>query len=135
RVAGASDLGLRFKSIPGGVFKVFQTTPQAGGAADDVLLLSMTGSSGPGGGTGGGSGGGSARKDVLLQVDGGTFSGAVGYPSGVNTAVFVNRLTPPSYPATLNTIQIYFGNRSNGLAANSPISLIVGTNSSGSASF
>ncbi len=49
--------------------------------------------------------------------------------------MFVNRLTPPSYPATLTAVQIYFGNRSNGLAANAQITLVAATNPSGSSSF
>jgi hypothetical protein len=65
-------------------------------------------------------------------VDGGTFNNSIGFPGAAN-AVFVNRLTPPSYPATLTGLQIYFGNRANGLDVNAPISLVVITNPSGSA--
>jgi uncharacterized protein (TIGR03437 family) len=73
-------------------------------------------------------------SSITLSVDGGTFNGALGLP-GADTAVFVNRLTPPSYPSTLTAIQIYFGNRTNGLALNAPITLIAATNPGGLSSF
>jgi hypothetical protein len=70
---------------------------------------------------------------ITLAVDGGTFNSAVGYPNSAK-ATFLNRLTPPSYPATLTTVEIFFGQRSDGLAANAPFTLLVETNPSGSAS-
>jgi uncharacterized protein (TIGR03437 family) len=75
-----------------------------------------------------------APTTVTLSADGGTFNNAIGLP-GVANAVFVNRLTPPSYPATLTAIQIYFGNRSLGLQVSTPFTLVAGTNPSGSPSF
>jgi uncharacterized protein (TIGR03437 family) len=72
-------------------------------------------------------------KSITLAVDGGTFNSAVGYPNSAK-ATFLNRLTPPSYPATLTTVEIFFGQRSDGLAANAPFTLLVETNPSGSAS-
>jgi len=72
-----------------------------------------------------------APTSVILSVDGGTFNNSVGLP-GVSTAVLVNRLTPASYPATLTTLQIYFGNRTTGLSQGAPITLVVLTNPSGS---
>jgi hypothetical protein len=76
-----------------------------------------------------------AASDVVLQVDGGTFNRVVGFSQGMSTAVFVNRLTPPSYPATLKNVQIYFANRANGLPVNSPITIVAAANSSSSPSF
>jgi hypothetical protein len=81
-----------------------------------------------------GTGVAAAPTMVTLSVDGGTFNNLVGF-SGVANAEFVNRLTPPSYPATLTALQIYFGNRANGLAQGQPITLVVLTNPSGSAIF
>ena len=49
--------------------------------------------------------------------------------------MFVNRLTPPSYPATLKNVQIYFGNRPDGLQAGASIAIVLATNPSGSAAF
>jgi hypothetical protein len=72
---------------------------------------------------------------VVLQVDGGTFGQAFGFPNGQMAAAFVNRLTPPSYPATIQNVQIYFGNRPDGLAPNTPITILYGANPSGTASF
>lgn len=71
--------------------------------------------------------------DVLLKLDGGTFESAIGIPDGAPVIVFVNRLTPPSYPATLKNVQIYFANRSSGLPIGSAITIIAATNPSGSA--
>src|SRR5437016_2459599 len=70
--------------------------------------------------------------DTVLKVDGGSLNFVFGLAS--DTAVFVNRLTPPAYPATLKNVQIYFGNRTNGLAAGTSIQVIAATNPSGSAS-
>ena len=70
---------------------------------------------------------------TTLAVDGGTFNTAIGFPTDAH-ATFVNRLTPPSYPATLVAVEIYFGQRSGGLAVNAPFTLLVETNPSGSAS-
>ncbi len=86
----------------------------------------------PAKGTGAGATG---TGQVTLQVDGGTFNGGLGFPDGADPAVFVNRLTPPSYPATLKNVQIYFGNRTNGLNAGAPIVVVAATNPSGSANF
>lgn len=73
-----------------------------------------------------------SSSEVLLKVDGGSFDGAIGFPTGAETAVFVNRLTPASYPATLKSIDIYFGDRSNGLPKSTPITIVAATNPSGS---
>jgi len=76
-----------------------------------------------------------ASSDVTLKVDGGVFDKVFGFANGQKAAAFVNRLTPSSYPATLKSVQIYFGNRANGLTAGTPITLIYGSNPSGSANF
>jgi hypothetical protein len=73
-----------------------------------------------------GTGATSSSSDVTLSVDGGTFINAVGYPNGAPQAFFVNILTPPSYPATLKSVQIYFGNRSDGLKSGTPIQIVTG---------
>ncbi len=69
--------------------------------------------------------------DVVLKVDGGVFDYEVGYPNGAATAYFVNRLTPPSYPATIK--RIYFSTRDDGLKVTTPLTVISATNPSGSA--
>ncbi|MBI3951818.1 MAG: PPC domain-containing protein, partial [Acidobacteria bacterium] len=68
----------------------------------------------------------------VLRVDDDSFEQVIGYPDGTSTAYFLNRLTPPSYPATLQNVQIFFGDRANGLPVNHPITVLVGTNPSGS---
>ncbi|MBI3659973.1 hypothetical protein HY230_05820 [Candidatus Acetothermia bacterium] len=70
----------------------------------------------------------------LLQTDDGSFEQPIGFPNGASTAYFVNRIAPPisaRYPFKLQKLEIFFGNRSNGLAVNTPITLVVGTNDSG----
>jgi hypothetical protein len=79
--------------------------------------------------------GAAVTGEITLKVDGGTFNGGLGFPDGADPAVFVNRLTPPSYPATLKNVQIYFGNRANGLKAGAPIVVVAATNPSGSSNF
>jgi hypothetical protein len=77
-------------------------------------------------------GSGSGGQSNVLKVDGGQFDSEVGYPNGTATAYFVNRLTPSSYPATINNVQIYFSTRPDGLPRNTPITVISATNPSGS---
>ncbi len=92
---------------------------------NSALIVSLSGT----GATAGGQ-----TKTVVLQVDGGTFNRVSGFGStGQAGAAFVNRLTPSSYPATLQNVQIFFGNRANGLPINAPITVLYGANSSGTA--
>ncbi len=81
----------------------------------------------------GGSGQAAASRDTVLQVDGGAFDSEVGFPNGTPTAYFVNRLTPPSYPATIKSVQVFFSTRSDGLTLNTPLTVVSATNPSGSA--
>lgn len=72
-----------------------------------------------------------AAGPLVLQVDGGTFAGSIGFPNGAPTAYFVNRLTPPKYPATLQSVQIYFGDRKDGLKQDTAITVVSGSNITG----
>ncbi|MCC6536231.1 MAG: choice-of-anchor D domain-containing protein [Bryobacterales bacterium] len=47
---------------------------------------------------------------VVLSLDDGTFERHAGFASG--DGYFLNRMTPPAYPATLKAIRIYIGERS-----------------------
>jgi hypothetical protein len=49
--------------------------------------------------------------------------------------VFVVRLTPTAYPATLQNVQIYFGNRPDGLPAGTSIGVLVGISPTGGSQF
>jgi hypothetical protein len=69
-----------------------------------------------------------APRDVLLKGDSGVFDVVVGFPSGGVTAYFVTRLTPPSYPATLRDVQIFFSRRSDGLQPDEPIQVLFAAN-------
>jgi hypothetical protein len=59
-----------------------------------------------------------------LVADSGSFDQLSGFPDGTATAWFVNRLTPPSYPATLRSVQIAFLNQSNGLKVGDSITVV-----------
>ena len=74
------------------------------------------------------------NTSLLQVVDDGSFEQPIGFPNGASTAYFVNRITPPvsaSYPFKLQKLEIFFGNRANGLKLNDPITLVVGTNDTG----
>ncbi|MGH9938149.1 MAG: hypothetical protein ACREAM_18035, partial [Blastocatellia bacterium] len=58
-----------------------------------------------------------------LAVDDGSFEGAIGSSAGSLT--MVNRLTPTSYPATLNGVSIFFRS-SGGVQTGAPLTLLVG---------
>jgi len=72
-----------------------------------------------------------AAGPLVLQVDGGTLTGSIGFPNGASTAYFLNRLTPPKYPATLQSVQVYFGDRTNGLNQDTAITVVAGSNFTG----
>ncbi len=72
-----------------------------------------------------------AAGPLTLQVDNGTAITGIGYPNGEPTAMFVNRLTPPKYPAVLQSVQIYFRDRADGLARTTPITVIARPNPDG----
>ncbi|MBM3753075.1 MAG: choice-of-anchor D domain-containing protein [Acidobacteria bacterium] len=69
---------------------------------------------------------------LTLQVDSGVFSNSFGYGGGgAQQAFFVNRLTPPKYPAVLQSVQIFFSDRPDGLRLNVPITAIARPNPEG----
>ena len=53
-------------------------------------------------------GAGTVVSTTILSVDKGTFESVGGFPAGGATGYFVNRLTPPGYPATLRSVLVYF---------------------------
>jgi hypothetical protein len=75
----------------------------------------------------------SSTQTVTLSVDGGSFNQLSGFPDGAATAYFVNRLTPPSYPVTLRTVQIAFLTGPDSLKQGAPLTVVVGANPTGSA--
>jgi hypothetical protein len=121
---------------PGGVQNVtVRFAPTAAGNFSGSLLIGSNDPASPATVNLTGTGVVSSTSDVTLKVDGGVFNQVFGFVNGQTGAAFVNRLTPPSYPATLKNVQIYFGNRANGLTVGTPITLIYGSNPSGSAAF
>jgi uncharacterized protein (TIGR03437 family) len=76
-----------------------------------------------------GTGGASGPVTTILQVDSGTYDTTVGFPSGNVTAYFVNRLTPPSYPSTLRSVQIVVP--ASQIPTGTAITILAATNTSG----
>jgi hypothetical protein len=72
-------------------------------------------------------------RTVTIGVDDGSYETSVGQPGGNVTIYFANRLTPPSYPATITRIQVYFGGAADELKAGYPVTLFVAQNPGGSA--
>ena len=69
------------------------------------------------------------QATMELSVDDGTFEAAAGI-SGGGTVTGVNRLTPTSYPSTINGVMLFF-QMQQGLPPASPITILVGTNPTG----
>ncbi|MFN7935933.1 MAG: choice-of-anchor D domain-containing protein [Bryobacteraceae bacterium] len=74
----------------------------------------------------------SGTRTVTLQVDDGTFETGIGLTGGAPSITFVNRLTPAAYPATIRRVEIYFGADADELPIGHPVTVLVGTNTSGS---
>jgi len=68
---------------------------------------------------------------LTLAVDNDRLGIGIGYPGGADTAYFVNRLTPPKYPAVLQSIRIFFANRTDALRAGTPVTAIARPNPGG----
>ncbi|MBV6432590.1 MAG: hypothetical protein IANPNBLG_02732 [Bryobacteraceae bacterium] len=69
---------------------------------------------------------------MRLSLDNNYPSQSWGFPSGASTAYFVSRITPPKYPAVLQSIEIYFGDRADGLQTGTPLTLVAAANPGGS---
>src|SRR6185436_18952052 len=107
--------------------------PTAAGAQTGVLTLTSNDPARPSVSVSlSGTGTSASSSDVVLKVDGGVFDSQVGYAQGSAAAYFLNRLTPPSYPATIKSVQIFFFDRNDGLPVNSQLGVISATNPSGS---
>jgi uncharacterized protein (TIGR03437 family) len=71
----------------------------------------------------------SAGSPTELAVDDGTFETGLGLTGG-GTSWRVNRLTPTSYPATMNAVSIFFRTTSN-LTVGAPLTIVYGANPGG----
>ena len=67
-------------------------------------------------------------RTVTLQVDDGAFERILSLPTG-GDAYFINRITPPSYPATLRAVQVFFGEQ--GLRAGDSVTILAAAHPSG----
>lgn len=73
-----------------------------------------------------------AAAGVLeLKVDDGTFEGSAGFKDGASLAHYLNRLTPPAYPATLTAVRIYFNDRQGAADENTIINVLSASTSAG----
>jgi hypothetical protein len=142
-VSSVSSSNARFSlANPGTPFSVGQGSfqnitvrfaPTAAGAQTGVLTLTNNDPARPSVSVSlSGTGTTASSSDVVLKVDGGVFNSQVGYAQGSAAAYFLNRLTPPSYPATIKSVQIFFFDRNDGLPVNSQLGVISATNPSGS---
>lgn len=73
-----------------------------------------------------------ADEQVELKVDDGSFETAVGLTFG-GTLYAVNRLTPPSYPATMTSVKIFFRNErfGGGVALGDPMDVLTAAHANG----
>ena len=72
-----------------------------------------------------------SNQPVDLSLDDSSFETAIGL-SGGGTNYAVNRITPPSYPATLTDVAIFFRNIPvEGARAGMPLTIVAGANPSG----
>ena len=69
-------------------------------------------------------------QTLVLQVDDNTFERSIALSEG-GDSYFINRLTPPSYPATLKSVRIYFSNQ--GLSPGDSFTLLSAAHPSGAA--
>lgn len=111
--------------------------PTAAGALSGTLTINSNAAAKPSTTvalTGNGVASTTGPRTVTLAVDDGSYESSVGQPSGNINIYFTNRLTPPSYPATITKIQVYFGGASDELQVGYPVSLFVAQNQGGTAS-
>jgi hypothetical protein len=71
-----------------------------------------------------------AQNSSDSSVDDGSFELLVGLRQP-GTIYFINRLQPPSYPATLSQLKIYFAGGNSNLSPGAAITLLVGSNPGG----
>jgi len=111
--------------------------PTAAGALSGTLNINSNAAARPSATvalTGNGIASTTGPRTVVLSVDDGTYESSIGQPSGNVNFYFANRLTPPSYPATLTRIQVFFGNAADELKVGYPVTLFVAQNPGGAAS-
>jgi hypothetical protein len=72
-----------------------------------------------------------APGTVELAVDDGTFERMLSRGEMFATPHYVNRLTPPVYPATIRTVRIYFHDKADGLEPRTGITVVSGANEGG----
>src|SRR5258708_865707 len=96
-------------------------SPETAPGAPDLALLSRHVDISP-----------DADEQVELKVDDGSFETAVGLTLG-GTLYAVNRLTPPSYPATLTSVRLFFRHEQfgGGVAVGDPVDVLVAAHENG----
>ena len=118
-LAGSTTVSVRFSPTAAG-WQAGTLTINSNASNQPALNVALTGT-------------GVTAATVELKVDDGSYEGKVGYAAGGAYAYFVNRLTPPGYPATLQTVRIFFHDSSGGLPPTTQFWVLAGANTSGSA--
>ncbi len=118
----AKQIVVRFAPTSAGAAQKGTLTILSNDPAFPVVTVNLTGNSVATG------------SSIDIVVDGGFFGQVTGFPSGAASAWFVNRLTPPSYPATLRSVTIAFLDDPAALPAGAGITIVTAANSSGSTS-
>ena len=122
----SSDITVQFApSVAGAASGSLSITSDDPDPTHNPLMVTLSGTANPAS-TGGG------VTTVQLSIDNGTYGQNVGVSQGTATAYFVNRLTPPSYPATLRTVQIFFSGVGNVLRPGDPVAILAGASTGGS---
>jgi hypothetical protein len=117
--AGASGtLTIRFAPPAAGVIGPVALTITTNDPARATITINLSGA-----------GIASTSGSTILSVDKGSFEQTLGFPDGGATGHFVNRLTPPSYPATLRSVLVLFPQGE--LPAGTPVSILSASNPTG----
>jgi len=109
---------------------VVRFAPLAAGSQTGTLTIASNASNQPNltvplAGTGESAAPPPGAQDRELQVDDGTFERNVGYVAAADV-LFVNRLTPTSYPVKLKRVRIYLPDAGDGLRPGSTVGVVVG---------
>ncbi|MBI3208751.1 MAG: choice-of-anchor D domain-containing protein [Candidatus Solibacter usitatus] len=119
-VAAGAVENLTVRFTPGGAGAQTGTlTINSNDPAQAALNVAMSGT------------GAQSLREVTLAVDDGTYEQGVGVAAGAPLIYFLNRLTPPSYPATLKRIIIFFGSEADELPQGHPITVLAETHPGG----
>jgi hypothetical protein len=114
------QVAVRFAPTAAGALTAATLTIRSNASNQGALVIPVTGTA-------------YAPGNVELRVDDGTFERTMSVPGMYATVYYLNRLTPPAYPATIRTVRIYFSDKADALEPRTPITVLAGSNESGAA--